>query len=127
MVIDHAQPALDGKVVEAEYIGPLHTKKQNHFCRPDADALQTAQGPDGVFIPHVLHRVQIERARMNLCGKIRDILRLAEGHAERLQVWDTCFQDGFGIDRAQRILHSLPDGCLCLGRDLLSDDVVNDG
>ena len=40
---------------------------------------------------HLLHRIQIKCTRMHLFGKVRDILRLAEGHAERLQVWDTCF------------------------------------
>ncbi len=81
----------------------------------------------GVLVAHVLHSVQIKRARMDFFGKIRDILRLAEGHAQPLQPWNTGGYDRFGIHFVQRILHPLPYGRLRLGRDLLSDDVVNDG
>ena len=71
--------------------------------------------------------MQIKCARMDFFGKIRNILCLAEGHTQSLQLGNTCCQDGLGIDGAQCILHPLPDGRLCLGGDLLPDDVVNDG
>lgn len=109
MVVHHAQPAPDGKVVIAENIRALQAEQQNHFRRPDADALQTAQCPDSSFITHMRHGVQIECTRMDPFGKVRDIRRLAERHAKRLQARNACGQNGFGIDRAQRVLHSLPD------------------
>ena len=48
-------------------------------------------------------------------------------HAQPLQSGNARRQNGFGVDSTQGILHPLPDGRLRPGRDLLADDVVNDG
>mgnify|MGYP000346540175 CR=1 FL=1 len=40
VMVHHAQPALDGKVIIAEHIGPLHAEKQNHLRCPHANAFQ---------------------------------------------------------------------------------------
>ena len=87
MVVDHAQAALDGKVVVAQDIRALQAEQQDHLRCPDADALQAAQGADGLRIGHVRHGVQIKGAGVDLFGEVRDVFRLAEGHAERLQLW----------------------------------------
>ena len=64
---------------------------------------------------------------MDLFGKIRDVLRLFERHAERLELGNTRGEDRLGVDLAECRQHPLPDRLLCLGRDLLADDVVHDG
>ena len=126
MVVDHPQSPLDGQIIVAENVRPLQAEQQDHLCRPDADALQAAQFPDGLLIAHVRHGIQIKGTCVNFFGKVRDVLRLAERHAQSLQLRDSRRQNGFGIDLAQRILHPLPDGGLRPGGDLLSDDVVDD-
>ena len=87
VVVDHAQAALDGKIVVAQDIRALQAEQQDHLRRPDADALEAAERPDGVCVAHVRHGVQIKCAGMDLFGEVRDVFRLAEGHAERLQLW----------------------------------------
>ena len=42
VVIDHAQPPLDGQIVVAENIRSLQAEQQDHLRCPDADPLQTA-------------------------------------------------------------------------------------
>ena len=64
---------------------------------------------------------------MDLFGKICDVLRLSERHTERLELGNARGEDRLGIDLADRRQHPLPDRLLCLGRDLLADDVVHDG
>ena len=127
MVIDHPQAPLNGKVVVAENIGALHTEQENHLRSPHADPLQRPQGFNGVLVGHPLHGGQIKSAGVDFFGKIRDVLRLAEGHAQRLQLRDARRKNGLGVHFHQRVLHPLPDGGLCLRGDLLADDVVNDG
>ena len=127
MAIDHAQTAPDRKVVIAENIRPLQAEQQDHFCRPDADAAQAAQRTDGLRIVHAADGLQIERAIHNSPGKVREIFRLAERHAKGLQRGYTGGKDRFGADRAERVLHALPDRGLRLHGDLLADDVVHDG
>ena len=125
MVVDHPQTALDGKVVVAENVGPLHTEQQNHLRRPNTDALQGAQFADGVLVAFLPDALRIERTAVDALGKIGDVLRLAKGHAQRLQFGNTGSQDRLGVHGAQCVLHSLPDRGLRLRRDLLADDVVH--
>lgn len=127
MVVNHPQPALDGKIIITENIGALQTKQQDHLRRPDADALQRAQLPDRIRIGHVRNGVQVKLPRGDLFGKVRHIFRLAKGHAQRLQHGNAGRTDRFGIHLAERVLQPLPDRCLRLGRDLLADDMVDNG
>ena len=127
MVIDHTKPAPDGKIVVAEDIRALQAKEQDHLCRPDADSFEAAERPDRVLVVHARYLVQAERACVDLFGKIRDIFCLTERHTKRLQCRNACFQNGFGVDAAKRIVYSLPDGCLRFRGDLLANDVVNNG
>ena len=71
------------------------------------------------------HRVQIEAAGMDPLGKVRDIFRLPERHAQALESGYPCPKNGFGIRRPQVLLHPLPDGSLGAGGNLLPDDVVD--
>ena len=125
MVINHAQSALDCQVIEAENIRALHAKQQDHLRRPDANALEGTQRPDCVRIRHVPHSLQVAGTAANFLSKIRDILCLAERHAQGLQLWSTGRENGFRIHLAQRFLHPQPDGRLGLCGDLLSNYVVD--
>ena len=127
MVVDHPQAPQDGQVIIAEDVGALQAEQQDHLRCPDADALQAAQGADGLCIGHVRHGVQIKGAGVDFFGKVRDVFRLAESHAQCLQPGDTCGQDVLGVHPAQRVLHPLPDGGLGLGGDLLAHDMVDHG
>ncbi len=80
VVVEHAQAAPDGQIVIAENVGPLQGEEQEHLGRPDADALEAAERPDGICIAHVRHGVQIKCAGVDLFGEVRDVFRLAEGH-----------------------------------------------
>ena len=126
MVIDHPQPPPNGQVVIAEDIRPPQAEEQDHLRRPDADAFQAAQRPDGVLVTHTLHGVQIKGAAVDLSGEVRDVLRLTEGHAQGPQRRDPRREDGLGIHIAQGLPHPPPDGILRLCGDLLPDDVVDD-
>ena len=125
MVIDHSQPALNGKIIIAEYIWSLHTEQQNHLRRPYTDPFQRAQFTDSVLIGHMLDRIKIKCAGVDFLGKIRDVLRLAKGHSHGLQLRNSRGKYGFGVYFAQGILHTLPDGRLRFGRDLLTDDMMH--
>ena len=39
VVVEHPKATLNGEVIIAENIGPLHTEQQNHFSRPDTHTL----------------------------------------------------------------------------------------
>ena len=100
VVVDHPQTALDGKVVVAENVGPLHTEQQNHLRRPNTDALQGAQFADGVLVAFLPDALRIERTAVDTLGKIGDVLRFAKGHAQRLQFGNTGSQDRLGVHGA---------------------------
>ena len=75
----------------------------------------------------MLNGVEVKCPAVNLLGKIRDVLRLAERHAERLKLRHTGGDDGLRIHVAQGVMHTLPDGRLRFHGYLLADDVVHDG
>ena len=63
---------------------------------------------------------------MDFLCKIRDVFRLAEGHAQLLQLRHPRRQQALGVHGAQGVPHPLPDGGLCFHRNLLPDDVMHD-
>ena len=126
VVIYHAQSALDRQIIVAEHVRPLQAEQQDHLGSPYADTLKRTECADCIRVAHVLHAFQIESAAAYLFGKIRDVFRLAEGHAERLQQGNTGCGDAVGGYRAERVLHALPDGRLCFCGNLLPDDMVHD-
>ena len=124
MVVHHPQPTLDGKVVVAEHVGPLHTEEQYHLCRPDTDAFQAAQLPDGLIVRPLPDTLEVKFSALDFPGKVRNVFSLSEGHTEALQLLNPGSEDGSCIHHAELVPHPLPDGRLRFRGDLLADDVV---
>lgn len=130
MTIEHTQSAQNGEVVKAENVGALQAEKQDHFRRPHTDTLEGGECADGVGIAHVCHGINFKRAALHLCGKVGDILRFSECHAERLQLRHARRKD-VGVHSAERVLHPLPNRCLRLTgqiqNGILRDPAADDG
>ena len=124
-MIEHPQPALYRKIIVAQNIRPLHTKQQDHLRRPDTDALQAAQHPDDLLVWHLPDLLDAALPCLHLPGEVCDILRLAVGNAQLLQLGHPRRKDMTGVNGAEGLLHPLPDRFLRLGGNLLPDDLMH--
>ena len=109
VVVHHPQPTLDGKVVVAEHVGPLHTEEQYHLCRPDTDAFQAAQLPDGLIVRPLPDTLEVKFSALDFPGKVRNVFSLSEGHTEALQLLNPGSEDGSCIHFPLDVSHLCDD------------------
>ena len=126
-MVYHPHSAVDGKVIETQDVLTLKAEEQDHLSRPDTDALKGRQKSDGILIRHLLYDGNVKVSGKYLFGEILDVFRFPECHSEGLKGSYIRIPYRFRRHCAKGIIHPLPDGLLCLGGDLLADDVVDNG
>jgi len=127
VLIKHPHAATDGKVAVADNIGSLHAKDHNHYGGPFSNPFKGCQLLYYFGVGQLTKRPEIKLSISDLFGKFSDVFGFFESHPQPLQGVQLEGTDWLGADGVWLFAEPLPDGILGMNRDLLSDDVADNG
>ena len=118
---------MDSEVAIAQDILALQGEEQEHFRRPNADAAQGRERGDHFSVRHLGNGVKVEFARHYLGSEVLDVFRLALRNAASAEGLYIGFCNGLRRNLPEQFANPCENRLRCLARNLLRNDVLNDG